>query len=383
MKKISKSSINYFFVLVMMMGYFLIQVSAPFKQTTFVSIGTWTIACTCFCLFMFNIVTKKIIGKSIGILYCLFVSIFLSYIFYWRLSYSIIVRIICFLEIPIIFCSYPYLNNKKIKQIIFSFHIILALVYIILSFSPMAYLFASEFGITQLKDLTLSYGNPNETSMYLFSSLVVLTANCTELNNKYLKMCVYIVVLFLVYLIYLTHSRTTIFITILFFILCIKFKKKDISLYLIYVAFFIPLVYLFITTFYEDGISNLVFLGETFDTGRSAIFINSFKNLSFKSLFFGNLSINFQNLHNGLISIFLTIGLMGTYWYYNILFNIIRKISHVLLNNQNKFAFIGILCILVHTSTESAFLTGGSAFSVSVLSVFMLSLPNYLDSKFK
>lgn len=364
-------------LILMLIGFLFIQTAKPLGLTSIVSSGTWIIFISCVFVLFQKIIIRKVVDIATIALYLLIITTLFTAFCYSDFSYSTIVVVGCFLEIPILMCAFTKDIEKSIRKMLFYFNIVLSLFYVVISLSPLAHLYTTAWGAKEIPELTLSYNNPNETAMYLFACVVVLASMLPEAKNKIFRIFVSVDICYLIYLIILTKSRTIIFVTAIFLFLIILYNKKSIPKYFRIIAFCIPVVFMTIVLYFRDNLKDYIILGDTFDTGRDSIYSRVFDDLNFLEFLFGDFSFKFQNLHNAVISIFGTIGILGTILFYYFL---LRKFKDINIGNttsvSRKRAFIGLLCIVLITSTEAAFFTAGSAFSISVFSIYLLALPS-------
>lgn len=371
MIKINKQRFREVPLILVMVGYVLIQMANPFELNAIVSIGTWTIVLGCILLLLsINVLSNSKLDKTTLALYFLIFTIVISLLINEYISYSTIVAISCFLEIPIFICSYESSGFASKKLILFA-NFILSVFYIIMSRSPLAYIYKNEWGSKAISQLTLSYNNPNETAMFLFGCLVILVYTFFLLKNKFWRIFVGIDVIWMVYLIILTECRTILTVMFFFFVLLLFYKRRNISNFLVVVSFVLPIAYIFLLSFFEEELVNSIFS----DSGRRDIYQSIMENTSIKSFFFGNLSIEFNNMHNASITIFATVGILGTLLFYYLLNKKIKIFVYV-NECQKKILVIGLLCMVIQTATEAAYFTAGSAFAACFLSVYFLCLPS-------
>ena len=137
-------------------------------------------------------------------------------------------------------------------------------------------------------------------------------------------------------------------------------------------ALAMPVLFIIISLLFPD----VNFMGDALDTDRTSIFARVFQNMNIFTFLFGNYKFEFDNLHNGYISIFGTLGFAGIILYISLLFN---RLKNSILKNikiGKNIAKLGILVMIISMSTEAAMFTAGSAFAAPVISVYLLGMYN-------
>lgn len=356
----------------MIAGFLLIQIFNPFDINVMISAGTWIIVLSCVVVFSRQIAPKRRITIDVLVLYTLILINLFSMIIRRRFSYASIVSMGCFLEIPIIVCAYTEEQEDVVKRIIYYVFSGIGVFYFLLSVSPFAYLFTTQWGTAPIPQLTLSYNNPNEAAMYLFTSIIVMTSFYSKMDKKRGRLILITGIACMCTLMILTESRTGILATGVYFLLLRTYKKKTISRGMIALVLWIPILYVVLAR----TVGDFMLWGDTVSTGRMEIYNRVLENLDFTSFLFGNFNFSFQNLHNAIISIFGTVGVLGTAAFYYIINNKIFYLGDcVRQSGENKQAFLGLICMIMYTATEAAFFTAGSAFAVCFLAVYFLCLP--------
>ena len=208
---------------------------------------------------------------------------------------------------------------------------------------------------------TMGMGNPNGTSVYvLFTSMILLLA-LSLTRSKLKKSILCVAVAALVYIIILLRARTVLACFILA-VLCVIFlpllKCRRIFRYIVLVA---PIIMIVIQFALNDKIGNLELLGEDLDTGRYAMYRDLLEQIGNEPLqyIFGNLcKYNFQNFHNGVLTIFASLGVIGviwTIWMWNIC---LRDIEKTFKSKYHKLAYFFVLFFLFDSVAESMTMVG-------------------------
>lgn len=358
-----------------MVGFLLIQIFLPLRIAFLQSIGTWMVCVSIFLMVFIDLLSKK--KANIYLIYCFVLAVLslLLLLLSDEIRRRSIVSLISFLELPFLFSLDIKLNHKT-KRYIYIIYTILALYYIVLAYSPLAYTYHTKYGYRIISDLTLGYNNPNETVIYLSICNGIIFSYVHVVDKIWKKAFLISINTCLSLMIFLTSSRTGILSLLLvvgmYFLYCRKNKEIPFRI----VAFFmlLPVVFIFITLYARKVLNDTLFLGETFETGRLDIYEMVFKNISIKSILFGNYVYEFQNLHNGIVAIFATIGILGCLVFFAIFYNkVLYSYNNINDNKAQKVAFLAILgVVLFNTTSEAALITAGGAFAVQVITLFWI-----------
>ena len=284
--------------------------------------------------------------------------------------YDYIIRIWCYLALPFYFLYLDYLEpEKKMIHFIFVINILTSVVYTALSFTGLSYAGYEKYIGTQGAWLTLGYGNPNQTAMYLIINLIVLLCAFHYYNKMYCKMMLLLLMGYMGYLLIKTSSRTCIIIAGIILLIDLFKKKYRISKYFVVVILLIPVIFLAAYPYlYEHNLLNIFsFRGKSDYSSRDYIFQSSLQEVQ-KHFVFGKFGeFQLQNLHNGILSIYASLGLVGLTLFYQ--YNIRAYLNILSSKIKSKAAFIsyiGLLFVFLHACTEGAFLVGGTVFAGSL-----------------
>ncbi len=300
---------------------------------------------------------------------------FLSYLSGTSGLYDYIIRLLCYLALPFYFLYLDYIKPDKVMiNTIFIVHVLMSLVFAFHSISDYRYRGYEGYIGTNRAWLTLGYDNPNQAAMYLLITMIVLLAGVFYYKNFFLRVILVLPMLYLGYLLQATSSRTCIFIFL--WVLFMLVLKKWIRLNHIFVGVLILLPALFMVLYpviYESNwFTFFEIAGKSDYSSRSDIYQAVFESVSNRILLGDFSAYELQNLHNGTLSIYASLGILGLLSFYIYIF---RAYFHLLTYNlKSKTAYlgmIGLLAVFLHACTESAFLIGGSMFAGS-LSVLIL-----------
>lgn len=359
-------------IYVMLFGLLAIQIGLPLKYYVLVSVGTWSVLIGTVLAFIFR--AKS--GVDINMLTVIAISsmVVVSMLCSFTVSYQGFVASLSFLEIPILISAYPNVcERKKIRKTIYICFILLALFYIGISFTSLSNIYYNDYGEKQVPFLTLGYKNPNQTSMYLVTCFIILICLMLETRKIKFKILSGVLAITMLYLIVQTLSRTGLLVCIIFVLLTFCLRKTGIPLILHLIAFALPIMFFVITLIWSDALQTLSILGEDFETGRLEIYRDFLNELTPIRFLIGWHPMHFTNLHNAILTIFATTGIFCTGSY---VFFLYKKLQFLLqfINSRRigKNALIGLYCIMIYMSVESAFLVSGGAFAVMFFSLYIL-----------
>ncbi len=366
---------NEFPLYLMLFGMMAILIATPLRVNAIMSMGTWIIVGASLFAFAVSLVQKKLDTWYLLVILLLLGTIVLSIAYSFEISYSNLVVAGCFLEIPFFLGAYPSINRVHLRNTIYGCFVILSVYYLLLSFTSLAYLYRTKYGVVQMPYMTLGYNNPNETAMLLFVCLIVLVSLSARTTKKPVFLLLLVDCVSVIFLLWRTLSRTGLVLSVAFLVLVLAYRKKESPSWLRIVSFIIPIGFLFVTLFFDEVLSTIQMFGDTVDTGRNTIYSAVLENMNAVHFLIGDFTIRFENLHNGFWCIFATIGLIGVMMYAFFLFKKMKE-TQMLCNQEStdKVAFIGLCCILIYTATEAAYLSAGSVFAALVVSVYALAV---------
>ncbi len=291
--------------------------------------------------------------------------------------YQYIIRMWCYLALPFYFLYINYLTpDKKLINTLFIINILTSFVYILLSFSKYSYKGYESFLGTNNAWLTLGYDNPNQTAMYIVINMIILICAFHYYRKKSIKFLLFLDICYLCILLFRTSSRTCILIGVVIILADIFKRSYRINKAVIIVTLFLPLLFLIIYPFLNQH--NMLFLfsfgGKTDYASRSQIFQAVLVEVQDKFLFgeFGKYQL--QNLHNGILCVYASLGLVGVILFY--IYFIRAYINLIEGKIKSKAAFIssvGLLSVFLHACTEGAFIIGGSVFAASLSALIYLT----------
>lgn len=345
-----------------------------------------TLASRCFILsnlvalfFVFNHCIKEYLPYKTQQMLTIFFILGYSLISYLMSNgsslYTYLIRIFCYLALPIYFLYLDYLKpDKRMLNAIFLINILISIVFISLSFSKYKYAGYESFIGTDRAWLTLGYFNPNQTAMYLVITTIILLCTLYYYKNKGVKIILLIDIVYLVTMILQTSSRTSICVVIFILVVTLLKRRTGISKFMVLAILALPLFFILLYPFlYEHGWIYLFEYGGKADySSRSDIFQSILASLKNQFLFGDFGTYQLQNLHNGILSVYSSLGVVGLVLFYLFYGRAFLHIQERQLQSKTAYtSMIGLLSIFLHACTESAFLVGGSMYAGS-LSILIL-----------
>lgn len=262
--------------------------------------------------------------------------------------------------------------DDKIKEWIRGAFVAQGLLLIYLYFSPVAYKGYTKYAEIS-EQLTLGFANPNQTGIVLFSTFSVLFMVAKNEARKGRRRLLYLECAALGYMLILTDARTSIIglILLLYFGL-FKKKIKNHTFWADLVICF-PLAFVSIYMAMNERISeDVILMGKDLMSGRQEIY--SWALYHFTNTLFGNLTFfNFENAHNGLLSILINLGTVGLVIYLFFTITSFNSFYRACFTKMQKLCAMVVLVFFVMACAESATLTGGTIYYVYMFSILLLA----------
>lgn len=259
--------------------------------------------------------------------------------------------------------------DRKLLNFIFGINVCISIVFAILSRTSYAYSSILE------DSLNLGYSNPNATAIYLFLNIIYLLLFLNYLEKKKYIFAVLCLIAYQAYLIYCTDSRTCMFVAIVILLYGLNIINFKVKKWWIFAALAFPIVFLFVyTILYENRLfMDLEIMGKEFYSGREGYFAEQL-NLVKDYWLFGDIGKHrLTNMHNGFLSLFASLGLVGTVLYYIfIIRNLLNGVEWGCKNKTAMMAMVAILAVYIQTSSEAALMTGGSNYTIPIAALYML-----------
>lgn len=250
-------------------------------------------------------------------------------------------------------------HNIQFKHVYYS-AIALTFIFAIYSFLIPSIAYTPEGNYGNLI-FTMGLGNPNGSAVYvLFTSMILLLAFIST-SRKSVKIVLLALAGVLTYILYLLSSRT-VFACVLLAWLSVIFspilRKQRIFRYAVLIA---PLIMVIVQFFFNEKIGDYEILGKELDTGRYEMYHDLLQQIILKPMqyVFGNIcGYNFQNFHNGLLTIFASLGIIGVVWAAVIWNNKLKSIEMDIQSPCQRLAYLFVLILLFDAIAESMTVIG-------------------------
>ena len=213
--------------------------------------------------------------------------------------------------------------------------------------------------------------------IYTMISFIISFSASQYKANKVYQIAHLIQSIWTVILIFQTQSRTCIILTIAIFILWILKRIDKTNNAFIAFCFIFPAAMAGVLLLGGERVQEWIILEEKFDTGRIYLLERVLKDLSLGEFLLGDFSRWIgNNLHNSYFTIFAIFGALGLGTYIVFLWKMVqdyfKQIDKKSLSSM--IAFLGILVVIVHGSTEAALLTSGMVYASLGSLLFVLTL---------
>jgi hypothetical protein len=290
--------------------------------------------------------------------------------------YSYIIHIWCYMALPFYFLYLDYLTpDRRLLHFIYLLSILSSLVFIGLSFSSYSYMGYEDYEGGAGACLTLGYDNPNQTAMYLVITLIILYSAIFYYRSVWMKAILLADCSYLVFLLTKTNSRICIFIGLLLTVQILLRRRSNAARLTVIGYMLLPVVFLLVYASFYNEIN--VFLNDTYritqDT-RGIMFETILSSMKDNFIFGDFSSYQLPNAHNGVLSIYASLGIVGLLLYY---LYMLRAYFHIIsggLNHKVAYtAFLGLLAVFIHACVESSFLTAGSMYAGSLSALICLA----------
>lgn len=277
--------------------------------------------------------------------------------FYWAVSFK----------------NFPQ-NKMKLSHI--------AVPCILLTFIMCAFTFVdTDFRYTEINEwgdkiFTMGLGNPNATSMYVLFNIAVLLLLFVNTNGIVLRIMNIILICLNISILIMLDSRTAQLMLFLMLIVLLFRKKLVINQLVTSVVLIAPLVMLVVELFIVQKFTGLQFLGESWETGRFEIYNEFLENIKSMPviLLWGNLGkYVFSNLHNGILTIVSSSGLVGLALYWMFWKRKMKYIQRVAADPNHIMAYYFVVIFLLNASAESMMVIGTVPFSIFMVTMIKIA----------
>ena len=261
-----------------------------------------------------------------------------------------------FLTLVILFVADSRLvMSERIEKMFFAAAVLMAALLTVAYFGRNAYVF-EEGKMTGA--LVLGMTNPNLTAMFISGVYCILQIRFCK-NRRQIWLLP--VLVWLLYLIWLTESRSSLICTLLVTIYALALYRWKLPQFLVVLSTLIPVVFVPI---YLAGVhsqlSKITFLGKPFFSGREEIYMRRFSILETPlQKLFGNLGTEmFSNAHNAPLSIFCSIGAVGLCLFLFGFTGRLLTLNRNALTSEARIAVACLLSVFIQSSAEALMLVG-------------------------
>lgn len=294
---------------------------------------------------------------------------------------GMIVDLLLYCMLPLYVASYRGAGHiKALKRAICIGNVFYCLFHVVLSFTSKAYVVYLENGLGRAgENLTLGYSNPNQTGMLLLGMLLILVVSIARASRKWVKAGGIALAAYMCYMIFRTNSRTCILMVVGMVLALTTSLYRKVNKKILFLAFLVPAVYVFMELFMGAVVANTTIMGETVATGRGNIFIEFLGNTDIWSILVGDFGqYGRTNLHNGYITVFARVGLVGLVPFIMMLWRGYGQCyQDACRGGKPEFlAFCSLVLILLHTTMEAAYLTGGTMYAGIICLLMLLTVPD-------
>ena len=284
---------------------------------------------------------------------------------------------LCFLMLPGYIVLYRRADNiSRLKTAVYIANVFYTGVYLYLRFTDKAFVYYGEYGEEIIESLTLGYGNPNETAIYLMLSFFIMLSASFAVKKRWQRCGAFLLCGALFFLMWETECRTCIILAAIVLILTV-FKylprlKGGVSL----IVFLIPLIALVLVRAMPDTLKAMKFMGDVVDTGRYSVFDRFFAGVTISSFLFGDVArYPGSNMHNSYLSLLAMFGLLTTIMYVLFLRTSLKAYYAKLSNTQSYVAYAGVLAVIAHGAAEGTLVMSGTVYAGMTGLLFLLMQP--------
>ena len=288
---------------------------------------------------------------------------------------------LCFLMLPGYIVLYRRADNiSRLKTAVYIANIFYTGVYIYLRFTDRAFIYYGDYGEEIIEDLTLGYGNANETGIYLMLSFFIMLSAFFAAKKRWHKGVIFLLSGVLFYLLWETDCRVCIILVAVVLVLTVSKWLFRLQKRTILVALLIPLLSLILVRVMPDTLKTLNFMGDSVDTGRYFLFDSFFDRLTIGSFFFGDVArYPGSNMHNSYLSLLAMFGALTVIPYVLFLNTSLKVYYEKLSGTQRYVAFAGVLAVIIHGSVEGTLIMSGTVYAGMAGLLFLLMLPEEME----
>ena len=367
----------------------MIQIlSIPYKIYSLTSLSNQVLLISWLLIWFYTVITqlfKKVSYTLICVLSIVLMSLLsfgMAAVFNTGL-FAQIGKLLGFFMLPMmIYCIRSVGITDKTRKAVLICNFIASLLYIYLYHSPLRYSFTTKYGVVNIDSVTLGFPNPNQAATMLFACTVLLLASLFFFKSKLIKVLLLADIVYLSYIMFGTDSRTSVLLLAAFVVLALISIRRQLPKFITEFSLLSPVIYVVLAVAVGAALDFIQISGHNIFTGREEYYARYFDNLDPISFLFGDFAeFQFENLHNGYISIAATVGIVALTVYYVFLRKTLLDARRTLTRRFEKVAYCGLLCIVVYTCTEAGLLIGGAMYAFLIsMTFFMMPTVNDEDA---
>ena len=356
------------FIWVMVLLYFFVY---PLTHSNSIATFIWVVSITS--IFIGCILFVQVLeNKEIYVILLIAFIIILGLLRAWeKIEIKHINGFYLYITFMMSICVCSKINiSKQTFNFITIINRILAILFIIYSFTPIA---TKQYydGASRVSEyFVFNLDNSNMAGIYLFCIYCVNLIFCKSSKKIYINIGILAAMM---YLIYRTNTRTCLFSAIAVTVIYLFWRKKQVNKGIIVLCTLFPIAFIFMYLhLFNIGYEDIEIMGKSLFSGREEVFVSYIDHIdNFVEILIGDYAdIPLQNAHNAPLAIFCGIGVIGTVATYYI---ILKNLNHKNISSVGNIAIICILCCFVQSCGESALFLGGFPGAIFMNTFFLLT----------
>ena len=266
---------------------------------------------------------------------------------------------------------------RKLKTAIYIANTAYFFLFLWLSFSEYAYIYYGEYGERIIEELTLGYGNPNETGIYLLICFIIMLCAVLDARKKQYKWAAAACAVVLFRMLWLTESRICLLLAAIMIAVMLIRQPRRILTKIQGIVLIIPLAGVVLTMVLPQSVLEWEFMGSILDTGRKLLFVSFFNSATGFDYLIGDYSrYAGANMHNSFLSIVAMFGIPAAWLYFRFLRQALHYYRQRLNGRVGYVAYAGVLAMIAHGIAEGTILVAGAVYAGLTGLLFVLMLPD-------
>lgn len=276
--------------------------------------------------------------------------------------------------------------TDRLKKWIYLLSVGAVLVLTFHCFAPYSHLSRTHEGrIYSAIYLTFGMGNSNFAGIVAFLAYSCVWITSSYENTKS-KIITFLVAGWALYMIYETYCRSALAAALVIPLASFLLRNIKLNKWLLYAVCAIPFifvpVYIYISEIASSGMGMEV-MGKSVFSGRQFVYMSYIERLSdgVDYIFGTFIKGPFNNAHNGPLSIFVSVGILGCIVYYYIIINRLKLCNDEAEAFRSKAAIYVILAMFIESCGESSLFLGGMGSIVFFFIVYIYASANVQDDE--